>query len=52
MFVLLWSLCGRKIEYSEEAHLSVLVTTWPSHMPTPGIDPGVTQQWKANLLDS
>ena len=24
----------------EETHLSDLVTTWPSHMPTPGIEPG------------
>ena len=28
-----WSSCGRKPEYSEETHLSDLVTTWPSHMP-------------------
>ena len=29
-----WSSCGRKPEYPEQAYLSDLVTTWPSHMPT------------------
>ena len=28
----------RKPEYLAESHLSDLVTTWPSHMPTPGIE--------------
>ena len=27
-------------ECPEETHLSDLVTTWPSHMLTPGIEPG------------
>ena len=33
-----WSSCGRKPEYLDETHLSDLGTTWPSHMPTPGIE--------------
>ena len=44
-----WSSCGRKPEYREETHLSDLVTTWPSHMPMPGIEPG-WQQWEASAL--
>ena len=33
----------------EEIHLSDLVTTWPSHMPTPGIEHG-SQRWDASAL--
>ena len=44
-----WSSCGRKPEYPEEIHLSDLVTTWPSHMPTPGIEP-MSQRWEASAF--
>ena len=44
-----WSSCGRKPEYPKETHLSDLVTTWPFHMPTPGIEPG-SQRWEASTL--
>ena len=33
----------------EETHLSGLVTTCPSHMPMPGIEPG-PQRWEASAL--
>ena len=36
----IWSSCGRKPEYPEETHLTDLVATQPSNMPTPGIEPG------------
>ena len=49
MFAFRWSSCGRKPECTEETHLSDLVTTWPSYMPTPGIEPG-SQQWEASVL--
>jgi len=38
-----------KPEYPEETHLSDLVTRWPSHMPTPGIEPG-SQRLEASAL--
>ena len=44
-----WSSCGRKLECPEKIHLSDLVTTWPSHMPTSGIEPG-SQRWEASAL--
>ena len=44
-----WSSCGNKTECPEETHLSDLVTTWPSYMPTPGIKPG-SQWWEASAL--
>ena len=49
MFAFGWSSCGRKPEYPEETHLSDLVTTWPSHMPTPGIEPR-SQRWETSAL--
>ena len=49
MFAFGWSSCGRKPECPEETHLSDLVATWPSHMPTPGIEPG-SQRWEASAL--
>ena len=45
MFAFGRSSCGRKPECPEETHLSDLVTTWPSHMPTPAIVPG-SQWWE------
>ena len=49
MFAFRWRSCGMKPEYSEEIHLSDLVTTWSSHMPMPGIEPG-SQRWEASAL--
>ena len=40
---------GGNLEYQEETHLSDLVTTWPSHMLMPGIEP-MLQQWEASIL--
>ena len=41
--------CVRMVFVWEETHLSDLVTTWPSHMPMPGIEPGL-QRWEASAL--
>ena len=49
MFAFGWSSRGRKPECPEETHLSDLVTTWPSHMPTPGFGPG-SQRWESSAL--
>ena len=49
MFAFGWFSCGRKPECPEERHLSDLVTTWPSHMPTPGIE-RVSQRWETSAL--
>ena len=49
MFAFGWSTCERKPECPEETYLSDLVTTWPSHMPTPGIEPW-SQGWEASAL--
>ena len=49
LFVYGWSSCWRNPECPEETHLSDLVTTWPSHMPTPGIEPG-SQRWEVSAL--
>ena len=43
--VFLWEETG----VPSETHLSDLVTTWLSHMPTPGIEPG-SQRWEASAL--
>ena len=43
--VLVWEETG----VAEETHLSDLVTTWPSHIPTPGIEPR-WQLWEASAL--
>ena len=45
----IWSSCGRKPEYPEETHLTDLVATQPSNMPTPGIEPG-SQRLEASAL--
>ena len=49
IFAFGWSSRGRKPEYPEETHLSDLVTTWPSHMPTPCMEPG-PHWWDARVL--
>ena len=43
--VFLWEETG----VPSETQLSDLVTTWLSHMPTPGIKPG-SQRWEASAL--
>ena len=47
MFAFEWSSCRRKPEYPGETHLSDLLTTWPSDMPTQGIEPR-SQRWEAS----
>ena len=49
MFAFGWSSYGREPEYTEETHLSDLVTKWPTHMPTSGIKHGL-QRWEASAL--
>ena len=41
--------CVLVVSVLEETHLSDLVTTWPSHMPVLGIEPG-PQWWEVSML--
>ena len=40
---------GGNRSFPEETHLPDLVTTWPSHIPTPGIETG-SQWWEASAF--